>query len=143
MGILCNLAAVRNCCCTVSSSRGSLPFTGLRPRLTCTPSKPTWLARATASTLPVRCRFQSVTPSLRPRIRAEARRNAVSERAAVPPPYKKDRREIFMDARWNRGNLSSAAAGGFDVDVYGFPLGQKQTPEAAEVVQDAAAGLNM
>src|SRR5258707_15702300 len=54
--------AVRYCAWTAASSSGSLSSTGLRPRLTWTPSNPRLLANPTASSFPVCLRFQSVTP---------------------------------------------------------------------------------
>src|SRR5260370_32746629 len=141
MGILCSFAAARNCCCTASSSSGSLPFTGLRPRVACAESKPTSVAKATASTFRVRCRFQSVTPILGPRARPDACGNVDS---AALQPYKKDRREIFMtDSKFDRCSLSAGNSSCFGVDMHRFPLSQQQAPEAAEVVQDAPAGPHM
>jgi len=51
--------------------------TGVRPRLTSTPSKPSLFASATASTLPVWRKFQSVTPTLNAGLACDKREKAV------------------------------------------------------------------
>src|SRR5260370_22542743 len=83
-------AFCRYCACTSALSRGSLLSTGLRPRLTCTPSNPRLLAMLTASSLPVCCRFNSVTTMRSPPGRVAA---AAVHSAA---PARNNRREMLM-----------------------------------------------
>src|SRR5262249_47609035 len=80
------------CFCTPALSSGSLLSIGFLPRLTWTPSKPRLLANATASSLPVCWRFQSVTPILTP-----GAFFAIGAVATRPPvEIRNDRREPFM-----------------------------------------------
>src|SRR5436190_1151816 len=55
-----------NVCWTAGSDNGSADGCSAppRPRLTCTPSKPIFFASAIDDVCPVRCRFQSVAPTL-------------------------------------------------------------------------------
>src|SRR5579864_4206706 len=122
--------AVRYCCCSARSSSGSLPSTGLRPKLTWTPSKRSRAAVSTASTLPVNRKFQSVTPILRPCDRARIE----CVRKVAPPAVKNARRESA---------ICLVLGGRSDERLSGFPFRLQQASQRTQVVQNPAAGLDM